>query len=139
MCMDDYGFQVGRNLINNKNDANVTQKSSNVELRVKLLEPGSTSTTEYSPSTFHNSSCDLSPSVFRSNATSVLVVVNYKTLHSVLRDNTLVNEDSEREENYTEFEINSDIISASVWPEPPQILEKPVRITWNDKQKTVCS
>ena len=137
--MDDYGFQVGRNLINNKNDAGVTQKRSNVELRVKLVEPGTTSTTEYSPSTFQNSSFDLSPSVFRSNATAVVVVVNYKTLHSVLRDKTLIKEDSERDENYTEFEINSDIISASVWPEPPKVLEKPVRITWKGKQDRVCS
>lgn len=135
LSLEDYGFQLGRNLTSNKADSIVVKKSSNIELHVKVVKPRSYSLSHYTLFQFPNSSFNLTPNAFvaSENATAVAVVVYYRTLHSILTQEKLRLRQTNLTTKKTGHMINGRIITASVRPNPPKEFETPVRIRWKNK------
>ncbi|XP_028410393.1 adhesion G protein-coupled receptor E1-like [Dendronephthya gigantea] len=123
ITLQNYGFQCGEKLKNNKSTLPIFRNHSNVQIRVKYQKPS-----EFPPQervfNFPNTSFILSPDAIRNTSGAVVVVVWYKTLNLFL---TNIDYDGS---NHT---INSKIITASVRPEPKMSFKEPVRIIWDGK------
>lgn len=137
VSLENYGFQLGRDLRRNDNESTLIQKKTNVELRVKIVKPKTNSTVQYTKFLLTNASFELSPSAFRpgNDETAVVVVVHYSTLHSLLAQVNLRRGQTKFDDmgSDTEYILNNEIITASVRPKPPIEFEKPVRIIWRRK------
>ncbi|XP_028400846.1 fibrillin-3-like [Dendronephthya gigantea] len=123
VTLQNYGFQCGEKLKNNKSTSPIFRNHSNVQIRVKYQKPS-----EFPPQervfNFPNTSFILSPDAIRNTSGAVVVVVWYKTLNLFL---TNIDYDGS---NHT---VNSKIITASVRPEPKMSFKEPVRIIWDGK------
>ena len=126
--LESYGFQYGETLNNSKFSNNsVFLKHSNVQLRIKLINPNVDLTQEerqfnLSASSFHLSR-DALPK--KSGSGSIVVVIWYKALN-LFFTNSFTSADS------LEGEIKSQIITARIRPKPSAVhFEEPVRIVWD--------
>ncbi len=123
--MENYAFQYGENLKNNSNTSrNFTFQ--NVQLHVNYLKQGGNLSKKERLFKFPDASFNLSSNALSPNGT-VVVVMWYKTLHSFMTSTSF------KDTNITK--VNSEIITASVRPEPrTETFEEPVHISWNSTE-----
>ncbi|XP_028410390.1 adhesion G protein-coupled receptor B3-like [Dendronephthya gigantea] len=121
ITLQNYGFQLGEVLKNDRSSSRIFQNHSNVQLYVTYQKRSELSP-QNSLFNFPNSSFTLSPDALSNDCGAVIVVVWYKTLNLVLRKSGF---------NGDYHAIKSRIIIASVQPEPRMPFKEPVRISWD--------
>ena len=115
--LEEYGFQYG----NISNSTSVIQNYSNVQLRVKYLTRRSNLSEEERLFKFQDTSFELSPAALPQKSGAVVVVLWYKTMHSILKTKS----------SFDYAKIVTKVITASIRPEPRQSFSTPIRIRWN--------
>ena len=127
--MENYGFQYGENLKNNKNASTTIQNYSNVQLYVKFIKREDNLSAKERLFEFLDVSFNLSPDALPQSSGAVIVVLWYKTINSFLTTSL--------HDGHSYAKINSKIMTASVRPEPKDKFLKPVRISWNIKELVI--
>jgi hypothetical protein len=127
--LENYAFQYGENLKNNKNASTTIQNYSNVQLYVKFIKREDNLSEAERLFKFPDASFNLSPDALPQSSGAVIVVLWYKTINSFLTTSL--------HDGHSYAEINSKIMTASVRPEPKDKFLKPVRISWNMKELVI--
>jgi hypothetical protein len=127
--LENYGFQYGENLKNNKNASTTIQNYSNVQLYVKFIKREDNLSAKERLFEFPDASFNLSPDALPQSSGAVIVVLWYKTINSFLTTSL--------RDHHSYAKINSKIMTASVRPAPKDKFLQPVRISWNMKELVI--
>jgi hypothetical protein len=123
ITLEDYGFQYGENLKNSSNTSLIVKDYPNVQLNLRYIKYSGNLSPEERLFKFPNASFNLSPDALRKESGAVVVILWYKTIHSLIKNT------SYGDNIYAA--ISSKIITVNVRPEQRVKFSQPVRISWD--------
>ncbi|XP_028402491.1 adhesion G protein-coupled receptor L3-like [Dendronephthya gigantea] len=131
ITLKNYGFQNGENIKKNPNASSffIFKNHSNVQLYATYAQHTRRLSREGRSFKFPDATFKLSSDALPKHSGALVVVIWFKTMHSFLND------------DMHNPMITSNMISASVRPEPRTKFKRPVRIRWDMKElndSTTC-